>query len=240
MSAAATSNLFPFTDCVRALSKAPSFAAFIEPLKSKPGVTDSYIETLCQCFLSSRKGDVESAAQRFVAFTHVVTEHNLSFALDPDIVAGLSLNFLLLLAPSGNVNMDPNGRPAIHMLPRNIDYSKASVHQMKKTWFFVMMQVAFSCPAARELGVVVVNNMKGASRSAFNMEFQGCCLRADAFIFLPPIDCLIHSSKDSSPKPYPVPCLSKSPLPSSFTSRACSASFGPSCHLFCHLKSGAE
>jgi hypothetical protein len=185
MSAAATSNLFPFTDCVRALSKAPSFAAFIEPLKSKPGVTDSYIDTLCQCFLSSRKGDVESAAQRFVAFTLVVTEHNLSFALDADIVAGLSLNFLLLLAPSGNVNMDPNGRPVVHMLPRNVDYSRASVHQMKKTWFFVMMQIAFSCPAARELGVVVVNNMKGASRAAFNMEFQGCCLRVDAFIFAP-------------------------------------------------------
>ena len=44
---------------------------------------------------------------------------------------------------------------------------------MKKTWFFVNMQIAFGCPAAQQIGVVVINNMKDVSRSAFNMEFQG-------------------------------------------------------------------
>ena len=166
-------SLFPFTDRVRALSNASSFAEFIQPLKNKPGVTDAYLDSLCERFLASRKGDVETAAQRFVAFTSAVIDHDLSFALDTDIIAGLSLSFILLLAPSGRVNTDPNGRPVVHILPRNIDYSRVSVHQMKKTWFFVIMQIAFGCPAAQQLGVVVINNLKDVSRSAFNMEFQG-------------------------------------------------------------------
>jgi hypothetical protein len=173
MTAAPPSNLFAFTDRVRALANAPSFASFVEPIKSQRGVTDSCIDTICDCFLSSRKGDVDSAAQRFVAFTRVVAGHNLSLALDSDIAAGLALSFILFYAPSGKMNTDPSGRPVIHMLPRNIDFSKVSVHQMKKTWFFVIMQIAFSCPAARLHGVVVINNAKDASRSAFNMDFQG-------------------------------------------------------------------
>ena len=171
--AAASADLLPFTDRVCALSNASSFAAFVEPLSSKPGATGTFIDTLCHCFLSSRKGDVETAAQRFVAFAHLVTDHNLSFALDPDITAGLSLNFVLFLAASGRVNTDQLGRPVVHMLPRHVDYSKVSVPQMKKTWFFVLMQIAFSCPAAQQLGVVVINNLKGVSRAAFSLEFQG-------------------------------------------------------------------
>jgi hypothetical protein len=173
MSAATSSVLPAFTDRVCALSNAVSFASFIGPLSSKRGVSGKYIDTLCESFLSSRKGDIETAAQRFVAFTSVVADHNLSFALDSDIIAGLSINFILFLTPSGQLNVDPSGRPVIHMLPRNIDYSRASVHQMKKTWFFVMMLIACSCPAAQQLGVVVVNNMRDVSRGAFNMEFQG-------------------------------------------------------------------
>ncbi len=173
MSAPPSTNLFPFTDRVRSLSNAPTFASFVQPLASKPGVSDAYIESLCHCFLASRKGDVETAAQRFVAFTRAVIDHDLSFALDPDVIAGLSLSFILLLTPSGRINADASGRPIIHFLPRNVDYSKASVHQMKKTWFFVLMHVALSCPAAQQLGVVVVNNLKDATRAAFNMEFQG-------------------------------------------------------------------
>ena len=59
--AAASADLLPFTDRVCALSNASSFAAFVEPLSSKPGATGTFIDTLCHCFLSSRKGDVETA-----------------------------------------------------------------------------------------------------------------------------------------------------------------------------------
>ena len=43
------------------------------------------------------------------------------------------------------------------MLVCNVDYRRGSVQQIKKTVFFVMMQIALSCPAARELGVVFMN-----------------------------------------------------------------------------------
>ena len=206
MAADSSSSLFAFTDRVRALSNAPSFAAFVGPIKSQPGVTDDCMDTICHCFLSSRKGDVESAAQRFVAFTRAVADHNLSLALDADIVAGLSLSFVLFYAPSGNINTDPSGRPIIHMLPRNIDYSKVSVHQMKKTWFFVIMQLAFRCPAAREHGVVVINNLKDVSRSAFNMDFQGTASPPS----FPSNVKILHRFQVSSPRLYPAQCPSKS------------------------------
>lgn len=168
-----STNLSPFTDRVCAIANAASFSSCIQHLKSKPGITESYIDSLCHLFISSRRGDVETAAQRFVAFTNAVADHNLSFALDADILAGLSLQFVLLLAPSGLVNTDSNGRPVVHILSRNINYSTVSVQQMKKTWFFVIMQIAFSCPAAQQRGIVVINNLKNVSRSAFNIEFQG-------------------------------------------------------------------
>jgi hypothetical protein len=246
MSAAPASVLSPFTHRVCALSNASSFASFIQPLSSKPGVTDKYIDTLCECFLSSRKGDIETSAQRFVAFTRAATDHNLSFALDSDIIAGLSLNFILFFAPSGRVNMDVQGRPVIHILPRNIDYSRASVHQMKKTWFFVIMQIALSCPAAQQLGVVVVNNMRDVSRGAFNMEFQGSsmhlsCFSAAAAHFSPSFDLRVATNprvfKVLLPRPYLARCPSKFLQSFSFTSPACLALYGPSCPRFCRPKS---
>jgi hypothetical protein len=243
-------NLFTFTDRVRSISGSPTFSAFVQPLTSKPGVTDAYIDALCIRFLASRKGDVETAAPRFVAFTRAVIDHDLSFALDADIITGLSQSFMLFLTPSGDVNTDSAGRPVIHFLPRNVDYSKASVRQMKKTWFFVLMNIAFSCPAAQQLGIVVVNNLKDSTRAAFNMEFQGerlpakfvptpAIITASARNFLPCLSANAHHQV-SSPKPYPAQCRSKCLQCSSCISPACSASFGHCCPPFYPRRSKDE
>lgn len=120
-------------------------------------------------FLITRRFKIEEVAERFLNLRQLIIEHELSFTMDDDVRIAVSLgvfHFLPIKIDKGT------GCPVFTVTPRNLNWEKGTVRQMKKGWFFAAWTLISSTAAAQAMGIVLQNSMKDfAPSSQAKVEF---------------------------------------------------------------------
>ena len=130
-------------------------------------------EAIAQMFITSRKGDLVSAAERLHNLVSLVKYYQLSFNLTSDIRQGIALR---VIQPT--CLEDSDGHPVIVVCPRNINWSVVTVPQMQKTWFYIIWYVLRRFPNAQVHGVKLVVAAAEISPRMLRLPFQYFVLHA--------------------------------------------------------------
>jgi hypothetical protein len=133
---------------------------------------DDPIDQLLFKFLLYRRFDVESAAERFLAFRGFVVRAGLSVTInidDPDVRAGIRL---AALHHRPEVE-DDVGRVVFANIPRHFDWEAVAPPAMLKAWFYMTLMILSWSPTVQTHGAVLCASLLGSNLLEPNaMELQ--------------------------------------------------------------------
>lgn len=143
----------------------PDVAALVAP---EALAKMTFVDGVIIRFLVARDFRVASVVQRFLNFRELVITHDLSFSLSDEIIKASETGLMHFIEP----NSSTKNHAVLVIFPRNLDWNKVTVPQMKRLWLYTVLSVASVSIAACETGTIMENSLQGIGMKNICIEFQ--------------------------------------------------------------------